>query len=271
MMQSDLWSLIWGKSEIDPVNLARAIEAELSSGTSAHAENTPDFRTRLLIRDCTNLLKEYWGDERLTNWIMASPARAKIESIQNEELGDTGFHLRKDQLVDATRPETVREFLRELGIRAGQPSKLVVGGSIALILSGYLSRATADIDIVDEVPLELRDQRELLDELARRYSLILTHFQSHYLPEGWRDRLHDGGSFGKIQVLLVDVHDIFLGKLFSKRHKDLDDLRTIKNSLKHDELSVRLRTTCGAFLRDEELRRTAEQNWYILFGEGLAV
>lgn len=269
MPQSDLWSLIWGKSEIDPSSLAKAIETELSSGASAPAENAPDFRTRVLIRDCTNLLREYWGNERLTKWIHSSSARAKLESIQNEELGETGFHLRKDQLVDSTQPETVREFLRELGIRADRPSKLEIGGSIALILGGYISRATADIDIADEVPVELRNQRELLDELAHRYNLILTHFQSHYLPEGWRDRLHDGGTFGSIQVLLVDVYDIFLGKLFSQRHKDLDDLRAIKPNLEQDELSNRLRTTCSALLREEELKRVAEQNWYILFGSTL--
>lgn len=171
--------------------------------------------------------------------------------------------------MDSTRPETVREFLRELGTRADRPSKLEIGESIALILGGYLSRATADIDIVDEVPVELRNQRELLDELARRYNLVLTHFQSHYLPEGWRDRLQDGGSFGAIHVLLVDVYDIFLGKLFSRRHKDLDDLRALKSILQQDELSNRLRTTCSDFLKDEELRKVAEQNWYILFGNTL--
>ncbi len=186
---SNLWELVWGKPEVDPGALSQAIEQELGAGA-------PDFRTRLLIRDSTKALEHYWGPKRLKEWLGCSPVRAKIETIQHEDLGEPGFPLLKEQLMDRTEPETVKEFLRELGSRINESVTLNVGGAIALILTGYLSRATTDLDIVDEVPAAIRMHSVLLDELKKRYRLLLTQFQSHYLPSGWETRLKDLGSFG---------------------------------------------------------------------------
>lgn len=257
---SQLWGLVWGKQEIDPSALSKAIEQELDGGI-------PDFRTRLLIRDGTHALEQYWGVKRLNEWLARSSVRPKIEAIRCEDLGEPGFPLLKEQLMDRTEPETVKEFLRELGTRIKQPVTLNVGGSIALILTGYLSRATADLDVVDKVPDAVRAERDLLEELKKRYSLLLTHFQSHYLPSGWEERVHDLGSFGVLTIYVVDVYDIFLGKLFSARTKDLDDLRAIKPKVEKSQLTKQLQSTAGALLKEPSLRQNAEKNWYILFGE----
>jgi hypothetical protein len=147
--------------------------------------------------------------------------------------------------------------------------QLYVGGSIALILPGYLSRATEDIDIVDELPEAVRSQHSLLDEFRARYGLLLTHFQSHYLPMGWQDRSHYFDTFGDIQVYLVDVYDVFLSKLYSARTKDLDDLRMLVPQLDKDSLIERLQRSTKSMLASESLRQRAEQNWYILFGDKL--
>ena len=52
---------------------------------------------------------------------------------------------------------------------AGSPhvQLVIVGGSIALILPGYRERATTDIDVVDELPAEIRSQHALLDDLRK--------------------------------------------------------------------------------------------------------
>src|SRR5438132_12852502 len=92
--KSDLWSLIWGTPQVDPNDLAAAIEEELAQ------HEGQDFRTRLLIRDGVHALEHHWGKERLRNWLQRSPVRTHIEHILHEEFGSAGFPLLKDQLVE---------------------------------------------------------------------------------------------------------------------------------------------------------------------------
>lgn len=172
-------------------------------------------------------------------------------------------------MADATDPETLKQFLRELGDTLKVPARLEVGGSTALILRGLLSRATDDIDVVDEVPKSIRVERELLEGLIQRYGLRLTHFQSHYLPSGWSQRLESIGRFGKLDVFLVHPVDIFVGKLFSKRTKDLDDLRMLLPGLDRAAIVDCLKNSAQPLRADPNLRADAQRNWYILFGEEL--
>lgn len=259
---SDLWKLVWGKPEVDPAALATAIERAVEGADL-------DFRTRLLIRDGTAALESHWGHKRLTTWLQGSPVRNKIEAIRNEDLGAPGFPFVKDRIMDRTDPETVRQFLRELGMHLHHPVPLPIGGSIPLILAGYLARATEDIDVVNEVPVALRAHRGLLEQLAKRYGLHLTHFQSHFLPAGWESRLHSLGSYGTLQVFTVDVYDIFLSKLFSNREKDRDDLRVLSPQLNRETIVRRLHDSAGSLLQEPLLRPNAERNWYILYGDSL--
>jgi hypothetical protein len=259
-----LWDLVWGKPFVDAAALAEAIEREASR---------PDLdnRTRLLIRDGTEALAAHWGRDRAALWLHGSPAGQRIEQIRQEEFEETGFPSLKERLVDATSPADIQAYLRELAAHVHRPVRLVIGGSVALILAGYLSRSTEDIDIVDEVPAELRQQHALLEELHRAYALQLTHFQSHYLPSGWETRVRSLEPVGRLQVALVDVYDLFLGKLFSARRKDRDDLRVLLPALDRQTIEHRLRDACGGFLADPTLRRHAEQNWFILTGQPLEV
>jgi hypothetical protein len=257
-----LWGLVWGTPEIDPKDLAQAVEEQA-------AEEGLDYRTRLLIRDSVEALKSYWGPDRVKRWLARSPARNKVASICREDFERPGFSTIKERLMEKTDPEKVRELFRELGSKLHQKLRLAVGGSIALIVPGHLSRATEDIDVVNELPPEIRSQHALLNDLRKRYGLLLTHFQSHYLPVGWDQRLHYFDTFGDLLVYLVDVYDVFLSKLFSIRTKDLDDMRMVREHLDKDILARRLKDTTGPMLTTEELRKRAEQNWYILFGEPL--
>lgn len=262
MGMSEIWELVWGKPEVDPSALAQAIEKELAS-------TTPDHRTCVLIRDSTLALERHWGANRLQEWISHSPVREKIMAIQHQDLGETGFPLLKDKLMERTEPDVIKQFLRELGTRLSSPARFVIGGSIALILTGKVSRATADIDLVDEVPESVRTQHSLVSELQNRYNLLLTHFQSHFLPNGWQHRLEHFGTFGVLDVYTVNPYDIFLGKLFSSRSKDLDDLRAMKPLMDKKALTEQLLTTTTSLLGEAALREAATKNWYILFGEEL--
>ncbi len=229
-----------------------------------------DYRTRLLIRDGVKALQHHWGDERVESWLKMSPLGEQIATIcRGPWECDRGFSSLMERVVDVITPETIQEYFRELSRHVHRPLRVAVGGSAALIVPGYLLRPTEDIDIVDEVPKELREQHALLADLRKRFGLELAHFQQHYLPMRWQDRLHYLDDFGELTVYLVDACDVFLSKLFSIRTKDLDDLRALKPHLDKETIARRLLDTCGSMLVAESLRERAEKNWYILYGEPL--
>ena len=257
----DLWTLIRGTPSIDPKALAAALERECD-------KLDPDFRTRLLMRDAYVALRQRWGKDRLAERL-GETSRLLLARIESEELGKPGFPSLESRMSDATDPRMLQQFLRELGETLQAPARLNIGGSSALILRGLLSRATDDIDVVDEVPEVIRVEHALLEGLAARYGLRLTHFQSHYLPSGWSDRVESIGRFGKLDVFLVHPLDIFVGKLFSKRLKDRDDLRMLLPSLDKNAIENRFKASAGPLLAEPNLRDDAKKNWYILFGDEL--
>jgi hypothetical protein len=259
--QPDLWSLVTGAPWIDPEALLAAIEREATK--PGH-----DFRTRLLLRDALAALRRRWGGERLDARLTPA-ARSLAQHLSKEPLGDPGFPTLETRMSDPTRPESILEFLRDLGSRLTTPAIVNLGGSGALILAGLLSRRTDDLDAVDEVPAPIRNDHELLHQLAARYGLVLAHFQSHYLPTGWQTRIRSLARLGSLDVFLVDPLDIFVGKLFSKREKDLDDLRMLKRAFDKSVIADRLRHSAHSLLGDSTLRADAERNWYVLFGEPL--
>jgi len=260
----DLWSLALDHLQVDPDDLVQAIEEQMRRGDL-------DYRSRLLIHDSLEALQLHWGSERLQRWLLQYPHREQIKAIWSAHYDEVGFPSLRRRVVETIRPEQVKQFFRELAQHVQHPVHLAVGGAIALILLGLLSRRTEDINIVSAVPSELRSQHQLLALLSVRYGLELTHFQSHYLPQGWPQRLHSQESFGQLQVSLVDAYDVFLSKLFSARIKDRDDLRMLAPQLDKATIICRLRDTTQDLLATPGLREKAEQNWYIIYGESLPI
>jgi hypothetical protein len=258
----DLWSLALDHLQVDPDDLVEAIEEQVRQGDL-------DYRSRLLIHDSLDALQRYWGPARLWRWLRQCPYHVQIEAIWTAHYDGTGFPSLRRRVMETTRPEQVRQFFRELAQHVQHPVHLTVGGAIALILPGLLSRRTEDVDVVNEVPPEFRSQHHLLATLAVRYGLELTPFQSHYLPEGWQQRLHSQEPVGPLHVYLVDAYDVFLSKLFSARTKDRDDLRILAPQLDKETIMRRFRDTAQDLLAVPDLREKAEQNWYILYGEPL--
>ncbi|HEY1683450.1 MAG TPA: DUF6036 family nucleotidyltransferase [Tepidisphaeraceae bacterium] len=259
---TDLWDLALGQQYIDPQNIQTAIEEEV-------ANSDLDFRTRLLLRDAISALRSVIGEVRVEQWLDKSVQAKRIRFIEGSPLGEVGFPSLVHRIMDSTKSETVKQLLRELGLLVEKPTRLVIGGAIALILIDAISRHTEDINVVDEVPEEIRSRHALLENLSRRYGLHLTHFQSHYLPSGWDRRIQFFGNFGQLQVYLIDPSDIFLGKLFSKREKDRDDLRSMLPAFDKTELTERLKETTSTLQQEPGIREAGERNWYILFGEAL--
>jgi hypothetical protein len=263
-----LWAVTRQVPHVDAASLAAALEA------AASGDDPMDYRTRLLIRDSLRALAAHWGNERLQAWLRASPTRARIQQACDPKFLDPdpdeiGFPSLERRIVDAVRPETVERFFRELSLHVSRPTRLVVGGSIPLILAGQLTRSTEDVDVVDEVPAEIRTQYKVLDELADLYKLRLAHFQSHYLPDRWEKRIRSFGGFGNLHVFLVDPYDIFVGKLFSARLKDRADTNALASNLDRETIVRRLRESTAGLRSDARLLDAAAKNWFVLFGEPL--
>lgn len=258
----DLWEITRGKPTVDPEHLAEALENEAS-------KTDLDFRTQLLIRDSIDVLSDFWGRDRLESWLSNSPVGSVLRSVWKSDLGPAGFPTLRRRVMNTVRPEMVLNFLRDLGNSLPRPTQIIVGGSIALILSEELVRYTDDVDVVDEVPAEIRNQYAYLEELAGLYSLRITLFQSHYLPTGWRERLSSLGRFGKLDVYLVDSADVFVSKLFSNRAKDRGDLLHLSRRLDKTKIESRLNASAAPLRSNEQLTKNAEHNWYVLYGEPL--
>jgi hypothetical protein len=258
----DLWSLALDYLQVDPDDLVQAIEEQVRRGDL-------DYRSRLLIHDSLEALQLHWGSERLQRWLLQCPHREQIKAIWTAHYDEVGFPSLRRRVVETTRPEQVKQCFRELAQHVQHPVRLAVGGAVALILPGLLSRRTEDIAVVNEVPSELRSQHQILAMLAARYGLELTPCQSHYLPQGWPQRLHSQEPFGQLHVSLVDAYDVFLSKLFSARIKDRDDLRMLAPQLDKGTIIRRLRDTTQGLLATPGLREQAEQNRYIIYGESL--
>ena len=175
----ELWSVAGRLPHVDADSLARAVEA------AASRPDTIDYRTRLLIRDSLRALEGHWGAQRFEAWLAQSPRRPDIERSLSPEFMDggtneIGFPSLMRNVMDVVRPETIERFFRALSRRVTRPTRLVVGGSIPLILSGLLARATEDVNVVDGVPAELRAQHDVLAELNEVHAALPVA-----LPAGW--------------------------------------------------------------------------------------
>lgn len=260
--QPDLWTLALERQQLDPSELADAIRLQVH-------QQPLDFRTRLLIRDGINALRHAWGEQRTQQWLSGLPEEQELNRICQAITDPAGFPSLTHRLMEPTRIDTVVQFLRELGQSLKVPARITIGGSIALILPGALSRHTEDIDVVDEVPIQIRSEQSLLESLAQRYALRLTHFQSHYLPGDWESRVRAFGTYDRLDVQLIDTYDIIAGKVFSNRDKDRDDLRALVPHMDKQVLIDRVRDHTASLRAEPRIREAGEMNWYVLFGEAL--
>ncbi len=259
----DPWRLVWGQPYIDSRTLAAAIEQGLAQ--SDH----PDFRTRLLVRDAAVALRSYWGSRRFEQWLAASPAGRRIHEIMSEDLGEPGYSTIRRRLVDGIDSTQLRQIFELLGRNIHGRVEVHIAGSVPTLIKGLTARPTDDIDLVDEVPQEIRRQRDVLRQIEDDFGLKLGHVQSHYLPPHWRDRRQWLGDFGGLRVYLLDEYDIFVSKLSSKQEKHQLDLRVLALKLDKEKARHRLLTDGHTFLDDPNLRPQIEENWRFIFQEPL--
>ena len=204
----DLWNLVRKRPQIDPRDLAEAICGEVR-------HEALDYRTRLLIRDSVEALRLHWGANRLDEWLGDCAECEQIQTICRESFDKVGYPSLRKRLMEKTDPDDIRQYFAYLGEKLTRAVRVDVAGSVALILPGYLSRHTEDIDVVGEVPSDIRNNHSLMSTLETSFGLKLGHVQSHYFPSGWRDRVHSLNVFDQLHVFLVDVYNVALSKFFS--------------------------------------------------------
>jgi hypothetical protein len=266
---SVLWNLL-ASPTIDPPTFARAIEAVLN-------QPNLDWRTIRLVKEGWAALEQSVETSLLNNYLLKRTAMQITQAIRSRSVDGAKSHLDvkfpslKERLMPHLSLITIRQFLRELGSAIARPATITMGGAASLVLRGLLSRATEDVDVVDEVPVEIRDERQVLQDLSARYGLRMTDFQSHYLPQGWESRTTEFGTFGKIQLRLVDVLDIIAGKVFSSGPKDLDDFRLLSVNINQEELRQRVLQESSSLISSDQNRRQAIKNWYIVYGDDLGL
>src|SRR5665213_25946 len=259
----DLWELVWGQPYIDATRLAQAIELDLK-----HAP-APDFRSRLLVRDATKAMRAFWGTKKFDLWLDASSVGESIREILSEDLGETGFPFIRRPLVASIDAVKIKRIFDLLGRNIHDRIEVNIAGSIPTLIKGMTARPTADIDFVNEVPLEIRKQRGVIKKIEGEYGLKLTHVQSHDLPTNWEQRRHYLGDYGGLRVYLVDEYDIFVSKLSSMREKHKQDIRVLADILDKQTAQRRLLTDGKVFLDEPKLRRRIEENWRFIYQEPL--
>lgn len=236
--------MVCSHDDLDPRRLAAALHDQCREGLD-------DPRTLQLAYECRQALQ---------SWNVLLPAVPQAPEPPGKF---TGLQ-RRIGLV--TTAENVLGFLRELSLKLTTNTKIVIGGSSALILDRLLQRVTQDVDLVDEIPQALRDLRSEMSRAETIYGLHLAHFQSHYLPHGWESRLVSMPPLRKLEVWRVASLDVYVGKLFSRREKDGRDLVALQTAFPQELVKEHLLATCDRLLVDPELRSQLEDNWYVLYG-----
>jgi hypothetical protein len=134
-----------------------------------------------------------------------------------------------DNSLDRSR---LKEAFAALGERMHQPTRVLIGGSGALILGGELNRATTDCDVLYSQP-----------DMGQLQSDIRTVAESCGLPSGWlngsaqtyteilppdyKSRLHSLRPFGRLQVMVLHRQDVLVMKLYAGRPRDLADIAAL--------------------------------------------
>jgi Nucleotidyltransferase of unknown function (DUF6036) len=261
--QPDLWSLVQ-RPYVDAEQLSQAVLEQ-----AGQPDN--DYRSRLLVRDSLDVLEAHWGSTRFANWITSAPVVSQLQTIRSETFEKIGFPSLRHRIMDFTKTDNIEALFRAVGEHITSPITVNIGGSTVLLLNHQLSRATEDIDIVDEVPKALRDDHAFIHQLQIRFGLLFTHFQSHFLPSNWQERTQWHGKYGHLTVMLVDPIDILISKLFSPRNKDYTDIQLLLPQYDRAQLIVRIHRDCQSLLANESLKQQLTKNWYILTGDTLTL
>lgn len=259
-----LWRIVTRSSSISPkallVRLANALRTP-----------DPDPRSIVLMRECFGALGRTLGRNFVAQKIAGHAETAVdlrlMQDITSHSIEPNKFPSILPRLIEPISAQNVIECLRDVSTQLRERVSIVVGGSSVLLLKHLIERATENIDVLDELPEELRDQHAVLDDIKARHRLSITHAASHYLPTGWNTRTWSLDKFGPLDVRVVDPIDLLVSKLFSKRAKDFRDVKDCWDLIDHAEFRQRLSQDTHLLRGNSEVLAAAVRNWFVLTGE----
>lgn len=251
----ELWRMAWRYRAISPTQLTELLPIALPAAK--------DERSRMLIRDAMNALRDRNQDAALRS----HPDYALLEAIRTTEFDKVGFRTLGSRLMEPTTPAQIERFFRELGRRVRTHTVLYVAGSAVLLANRLIVRHTTYVDVINEIPASIREDHEIIDTVERATQLRLAHTASHYYPKGWRNRTSSYGVFDLLDVRFIDPIDQLVGKLFSKRDRDAQDVKDAWDGIDQNAFRDRLQRTTHELRQVERVQSNALETWYILTGE----
>jgi len=151
-----------------------------------------------------------------------------------------------------------------------------LGGFVLTVLYG-VPRSTGDVDSIAVIPIERLS--ELLSvagsesPLSVKHKLAIQHVTVADVPENYESRLEEvfAGRFSKMQLLVLELHDVVLAKLTRNSVVDQQDVKFLaqKGQLSAEILRARYQVELRPGLPDSRLSwhdQTLEL-WLSYFGE----
>lgn len=126
----------------------------------------------------------------------------------------------------------LQRALALLGKLCREETRIILAGSVSLMLQGIMHRVTNDGDVLESHP-DFGQLREILRQVAAAEG-IPDHWRNdsartyaEVLPPDYQSRLRYIGPFGRLSVGLVSRQDMIVMKFFAGRPKDIGDLQAI--------------------------------------------
>lgn len=122
--------------------------------------------------------------------------------------------------------------LERLGSLCPAGTEIVLAGGAALILGGYVDRATNDGDVIHSAP-RLAEIADLLAAVAEERGLPPEWLNdgvrgwADVLPTEFGTRLEEVGTYGALRVRRLGRLDLIVMKFFALRPQDLEDLAAL--------------------------------------------
>lgn len=128
--------------------------------------------------------------------------------------------------------EPWRSFLRDLDEELSVPTELHCFGGFVVAECYGLTRATADIDILESKGANLADIARLAgrgSNLHRRHKVFVDVVTVADVPDGYEERLTPmlSGSFKNLHLVVLERHDLVLAKLTRNSDRDRADVESI--------------------------------------------
>ena len=160
-------------------------------------------------------------------------------------------------------------FLREVDQELERPISVHCLGGFVLAVLWELPRPTGDVDFIEVEPSEASS--ELLGiagegtELANRYKLHFHRVTVAEFLEDYSSRLVDitPGSFGRLRLLALEVHDLALAKLGRNSPRDRSDVKFLaeKSTLDRRLLRGRFESEMRPYVLDEARESLTLELW----------